>query len=189
MPRFDMRVSEEELAAWRGAAGEGSLSGWLRDVANWAASGRPGGAVPVVGSSGPASGGVGLRDATGSWRCPFHPRGGPFTGPDVDCSVCAGLPVLVPGGTFEQVAGQAGAVELALRERGLSDLECGELLYRAVTGHGYPDEEAPGVDGGWLSRRSSVGGRLLPDGVQDRRRDLDLPVDGPGALVVGAGDA
>jgi hypothetical protein len=143
--QLNLRVLPSERELWARAAGGQSLSGWIRDALNRAAAGDHDDQVVTadpVGSPESVAGAVGLRDATGSWRCPFHPRGGPFTGPDVDCAVCAGLPVLVPGGTFEQVTGQAGALQLALQERGLSDLECGELLYRAVTGHGY-DEQAP----------------------------------------------
>jgi hypothetical protein len=34
---FNLRVSEEELKTWRAAAGNQSLSSWMRDQANWSA--------------------------------------------------------------------------------------------------------------------------------------------------------
>jgi hypothetical protein len=86
MPRFDMRVSEEELAVWRGAAGEGSLSSWVRRVCDRAA----GGGVGVAASSDSdgrlrrpgewrAEGepsvvlvAAGAAVEAGWWRCPQH---------------------------------------------------------------------------------------------------------------------
>lgn len=55
MPKLEVRVSEEELARWREAAGSGSLSAWVRGACDRAVG------VVAEGLTEPAVGVAGLR--------------------------------------------------------------------------------------------------------------------------------